>query len=79
MKNIKKTDWKQAPVLQILFAVAGFFVFSSIILGFFVHPNFFYFAAFVGMMQMIFAATGWCPMAIGLQLCGKECTLVCKK
>lgn len=42
--------------------IAGFFVFVSVALGYFVHPYWFAFAAFVGLNLMQSAFTNWCPM-----------------
>jgi hypothetical protein len=48
----------------------GVFVLGSVILGFLVHPGFFYFTGFVGLMLTIFALTGFCPMSIILYAFG---------
>ena len=50
--------------------VAGIFVTASALLGFLVHPGFFYFTGFVGVMLTIFALTGFCPMSIILHALG---------
>jgi hypothetical protein len=55
---------------RILFLIAGVFVLGSVILGFQVNPNFFYFAGFVGLSQLVFGLTGWCLMAIILRSFG---------
>lgn len=49
---------------------AGMFVLGSVLLGFLVHPGFFYFTGFVGLMLTIFALTGFCPMSIILYAFG---------
>jgi hypothetical protein len=49
---------------------AGVFVLGSVLLGFLVHPGFFYFTGFVGLMLTIFALTGFCPMSIILYAFG---------
>lgn len=49
---------------------AGVFVLGSVLLGFLVHPGFFYFTGFVGFMLTIFALTGFCPMSIILYAFG---------
>lgn len=41
---------------------AGIFVFGSVLLRHFFHPGWFIFTGFVGLMLMIFALTGFCPM-----------------
>jgi hypothetical protein len=54
--------------------VAGIFVAGGVVLGFLVHPGFFYFTGFVGVMLTIFALTGFCPMSIILHALGaREC------
>jgi hypothetical protein len=42
-------------------ALAGFFVMASVALGYFVHPGFFLFTAFVGANLLQSAFTGTCP------------------
>ena len=49
---------------------AGIFVLGSVLLGLFVHPGFFYFTGFVGLMLTIFALTGFCPVSIILYAVG---------
>ena len=43
-------------------AIAGFFVLLSVALGYWVHPAFFLFTAFVGLNLLQSAFSGWCPM-----------------
>lgn len=43
-------------------AIAGSFVLLSLALGWFVHPGFFLFTAFVGANLVQSAFTRWCPM-----------------
>lgn len=43
-------------------AIAGLFVFASVALGYYVHPGFFVFTAFVGLNLLQSAFTRWCPM-----------------
>lgn len=43
-------------------AIAGLFVVLSVALGYFVHPGFFLFTAFVGLNLLQSAFSGWCPM-----------------
>ena len=43
-------------------AIAGLFVVLSVALGYFVHPGFFLFTAFVGLNLFQSAFSGWCPM-----------------
>jgi hypothetical protein len=50
--------------------LAGIFVFGSVLLGYSVHPGWFLFTGLVGLMLMIFALTGFCPMSIILHAFG---------
>ena len=43
-------------------AIAGLFVVLSLALGYFVHPGFFLFTAFVGLNLFQSAFSRWCPM-----------------
>jgi hypothetical protein len=51
-------------------AIAGFFVLLSLALGYWAHPAFFLFTAFVGLNQLQSAFTGWCPMMSILRRAG---------
>ena len=42
--------------------IGGFFVFVSVALGYWVHPGFYLFTAFVGLNLFQSAFTNWCPM-----------------
>jgi hypothetical protein len=57
-------------VNDMLRAIAGFFVLVSVALGYFVHPGFFLFTAFVGvnLLQSGFSKT--CPMMLILRKAG---------
>jgi hypothetical protein len=46
----------------LLFRVAGAFVMLSVALGWFVHPGFFAFTAFVGFNLFQTSFTGFCPL-----------------
>ena len=50
--------------------IAGFFVFLSVALGWYVHPGFFFFTAFVGANLLQSAFTNWCPMIAILRRLG---------
>jgi len=50
------TDW--------VHVLAGCFVLGSLALGWWVHPGWFCFTAFVGFMLLVFGLTGFCPMAL---------------
>jgi hypothetical protein len=55
----------KASVDTWLRGIAGTFVLASVALGWFVHPGFFLFTAFVGANLLQSAFSGWCPrMAI---------------
>ena len=51
-------------------AIAGLFVVASTALGYFVHPGFFAFTAFVGLNLLQSAFSGWCPMMAILRKLG---------
>ncbi len=56
--------------------IAGLLIVGSSLLGWFVHPDWFLFTGFVGLMLTIFALTGFCPMSIILYAFGareREC------
>ena len=52
----------KATVDVFLRGIAGTFVLLSVALGWFVHPGFFLFTAFVGANLLQSAFSGWCPM-----------------
>lgn len=47
---------------RVIRAVAGSFVLASVALGYFVHPGWFLFTAFVGVNLLQSAFTKWCLM-----------------
>ena len=47
---------------RMVFAVAGTFIIVSVALGLWVHPNWFYFTSFIGVMLFQSAFTKFCPM-----------------
>jgi hypothetical protein len=51
-------------------AIAGFFVLASVALGYFVHPAFFLFTAFVGANLLQSGFSRWCPMITILKKAG---------
>ena len=55
---------------QWLRVIAGFFVMISLGLGYYVHPGFFLFTAFVGLNLFQSAFTQWCPMMTILRKAG---------
>lgn len=50
--------------------IAGAFVLASLALGYWVHPAFYLFTAFVGLNLFQSALTNWCPMMWILGRCG---------
>lgn len=52
--------------------IAGFFVMLSVALGYWVHPAWFLFTAFVGLNLFQSAFTNWCPMMTFLAKLGVE-------
>lgn len=48
-------------------AIAGFLILLSVALGWWVHPGFYLFTAFVGLNLLQSAFTGWCPMMVMLR------------
>ncbi len=63
-------DTKTWYLERLIRLFAGIFVFGSVLLGYFVHPGWFVFTGLVGLMLMIFALTGFCPMSIILHVFG---------
>ena len=53
-------------------AIAGLFVLASVALGWWVHPAFYLFTAFVGLNLLQSAFTHWCPMMAFLRKLGVE-------
>jgi hypothetical protein len=49
---------------------AGFFTILSVALGYFLHPAWFLFTAFVGLNLLQSAFTRWCPMMVFLKKAG---------
>jgi hypothetical protein len=55
-------------------ALAGAFVALSVALGYWVHPGFLVFTAFVGLNLLQSAFTNWCPAMTFLKMLGlKRC------
>ena len=57
-------------VNEALRAIAGLFILISVALGYFVHPGFFLFTAFVGANLLQSAFSKWCPMMTILRKVG---------
>ncbi|MFI5182364.1 MAG: DUF2892 domain-containing protein [Thermoanaerobaculia bacterium] len=58
-----------------LHSIAGFFVLASVTLGYFVHPGFLLFTAFVGVNLLQSGFSKWCPMMTILRKAGVKDTL----
>lgn len=57
-------------VQRALFPIAGSFILLSLALGVWVHPNWLWFTAFVGLNLFQAGFTKWCPMMVILRRCG---------
>jgi hypothetical protein len=57
-------------VERLLRLIAGFFVLLSLALGTWVHANWYWFTAFVGLNLLQSGFTNWCPMMIILRKLG---------
>jgi len=57
---------------MIIRAIAGTFILTSLALGYWVHPYWFFFTAFVGFNLVQSAFTGFCPMEIFLKKLGAK-------
>ncbi len=55
---------------RMLRIVAGAFVMASVGLGYYVHPGFFLFTAFVGLNLFQSGFSNWCPMMTFLRKAG---------
>lgn len=53
-----------------LHAIVGFFILLSVTLGYWIHPGFYLFTAFVGLNLLQSAFTHWCPMLSLLRRAG---------
>ncbi len=67
MYRANTKSWYLERIVRLL---AGLFVLGSVLLGHFVHPAWFLFSGFVGVMLTIFALTGFCPLGIMLYALG---------
>lgn len=57
-------------VNEALRLIAGFFILLSVALGWFVHPGFYLFTAFVGLNLLQSAFSKWCPAMALLRKAG---------
>ncbi len=65
-----RADTQSWYLERLIRLMAGIFVFGSVLLGRFVHPGWFVFTGLVGIMLVIFALTGFCPLSIMLYRLG---------
>lgn len=63
---------------SIIRLIAGFFVFSSVILSQIHHPYWLFFTGFVGFMLMFSSLTGICPMELILKAIGVKEKTICE-
>lgn len=65
---------KKMTIERLLRMIAGGFVLLSVALGYWVHPGWYLFTAFVGLNLFQSAFTNWCPMITFLKKLGvKSC------
>jgi len=64
---------------RLLRLIAGFFILLTVALGIWVHSNWFYFTAFVGLNLLQSAFTNWCPMMTILRKLGVPDTTPCRQ
>lgn len=64
---------------RLLRLIAGLFILGTVALGIWVHPNWFYFTAFVGLNLFQSAFTNWCPMMTILRKLGAPDIAPCKQ
>jgi hypothetical protein len=57
-------------VERLIRVIAGLFVLASVALGYYVHPGFFLFTAFVGLNLLQSGFSNWCPMMTFLRKAG---------
>lgn len=55
---------------ELLRIIAGSFVLISVLLGYYVHPGWFFFTGFVGINLVQSGFTKWCPMIVILRKLG---------
>ncbi len=67
MYKLSKSSWY---LERVIFLIAGIFVFGSIFLSLTISGVFMFFTGIVGFLLIIFALTGYCPMAITLNKFG---------
>jgi hypothetical protein len=63
-------DTKTWYLERIIRLAAGIFVAGSVLLGYVMNPGWFLVSGLVGVMLMVFALTGFCPMSVLLYAFG---------
>lgn len=63
-------DTKTWYLERIIRLAAGIFVVGSVLLGYGMNPGWFLVSGLVGVMLMVFALTGFCPMSVLLYAFG---------
>jgi hypothetical protein len=72
-------DTKTWYLERLIRLIAGIIVLASVLLGYFVHPGWLFLTGFTGMMLMVYALFGFCPMGILLHGLGaREQNTCCK-
>jgi hypothetical protein len=61
------------PLVRIVFIFAGVACLASVAAGIWIHPFFFYVPGLVGAMEIVFALSGYCPLAMILHASGIPC------
>ncbi len=59
--------------------MAGLFISLGVALGYLVHPYFFALPGMIGIMLVVLAATGFCPMVMFLHKLGLPCDMTTKE
>lgn len=73
--KVFKFPTKTWGIIRFVFLIAGVILITATLLGHILHTSFFYIAAFIGGVMIVFAFTGYCPMAIVLKQLGVPCLL----
>jgi len=68
-----------ARFLLYIYTIAGTFILVSLVLGVWVHPYWFFFAAFVGANLFQYGLSKFCPLGVILKKLGVPETALCKE
>jgi hypothetical protein len=68
----KEDGMRAMSVTDKVHVVAGTFIMVSLALGWWVHPGWYLFTAFVGLNLFQYGLTGFCPMALILKRCERS-------